>query len=96
MVEKRLAHLADDVVLELVRDIDTMELGAQGAGDRPDFDMAVVAHPYSFAQGGERLGHEMPDAFRRLGPAQQADQALGGVIEHGAIILRGAQPAPDV
>ena len=29
MLQKRLAHLADDVVLELVRDIDTMELGAE-------------------------------------------------------------------
>ena len=52
MVERGLAHLADHVVLELARDVDAVELGAQGAGDRPDLDMAVVAHPYSFAHGG--------------------------------------------
>ena len=90
MVEEGLAHLADDVVLEVARDVDAMELGAQGAGDRPDLDMAIVAHPLFLCPRRRRLGHEMPDAFRRLRPAQQADQAFGGVVEHRAIILRRA------
>ncbi len=103
MVEEGLAHLGDHVVLEIARHVDAVQLGAQGAGDRPDLDMAIVAHrrslPLFLRAYSEprrpRLGHEMPDALRRLRPAQQADQALGGIVEHGAIIPRGSSSAPD-
>ena len=91
MVEERLAHLADHVVLEIARHVDAVDLGAQRAGDRPDLDMAVVAHrfiPLPMAASVLAMKCLMPSDA--CGPAQQADQALGGVVEHGAIILRGA------
>src|SRR5262245_37155632 len=64
MVEEGLAHLAHDVVVEVLRDVDAMKLGAQRAGDRPDFDVAVIAHCHSFAHGGSVLAMKwrMPSA----------------------------------
>src|SRR5512143_2778316 len=57
MVEKSLAHLGDDVVFEVARNVDAVKLGSEGARDRPNLDMAIVTHlyslsPYSLAQGG--------------------------------------------
>src|SRR6266540_1317238 len=68
MVEEGLAHLADHLVVEIARHVDTVQLGTQGAGDRPDLDMAIIAHRYSyprsFAHGGSVLAMKcrMPSA----------------------------------
>ena len=74
------------------RDMSTPWISAPNApGDRSHLDVAVVAHHvYPFDHGGGSLGHEGLDALRRLRPPQQADQAFRRVVEHGAIILRGA------
>jgi hypothetical protein len=34
VVEQRLADFADDCIIDILRDIDTTDLGTKGAGDR--------------------------------------------------------------
>ena len=59
MIEQRLAHFRDDIVLEIARNVDAMDFGAQCTCDRPDLDVSIVAHPLSpahrFAQPGAVL-----------------------------------------
>src|SRR5262249_19867298 len=87
VIEKGLAHLARDDALESARDIDAVDIRAQGASDRPYFDVAVVAHQ-SFAQGGGVLAMKCripSDACGRRSNATRLLAASSSTARSGSV-----------